>query len=66
MNTLNKLAKRYEEISNKLIKFSKLDNEDKCEYWGCELVGVTEDILEFELDDIKIAARKHPLLNELL
>ena len=66
MTTLTLLAKKYETISNNIVKWETKGNEDKVEMWACKLVDVTFDLEEFTLEELTAIATKYRTVLELV
>ena len=66
MSTLTSLAKKYESISNSIVKFESKGNEDKVEMWACRLVDVAFDLEEFSKEELSEVAKTYRTVLELV
>jgi hypothetical protein len=65
MASLKSLARKYEEITDNIVKFHKKGNEYKVGMWTCRLVDVTFALEEFSRDELLEVSKKYRTVLEL-
>lgn len=65
MATLKALAKKYETISNNIVKFENKGNEAKVEMWACRLVDVAFELESFSSEELANIAKEYRTVLEL-